>query len=106
MKTKEEIYALRKNPKYYRLGGSVYYCPEDPYVVLPKKIPWMGWTFNFAHSKAWPTLLLLMGIYLIPALLILRYCQGNCGCFLLGILGTLPFLCFWAHYESTKYHRK
>ena len=25
----------------------------DERILVPKRSPWMGWTFNFAHTESW-----------------------------------------------------
>ena len=65
--TREEIEALWKDPKN-RKWGCVYYCKDDPRVVVPKQKKWAGWTINFAHTKAIPTLALLIVLVLAPVL--------------------------------------
>jgi hypothetical protein len=37
-------------------AGLIYSCKEDPRIVVPKRQRWRGWTLNFAHSAAWPVL--------------------------------------------------
>ncbi|MEY4013014.1 MAG: hypothetical protein RIT22_2138 [Bacteroidota bacterium] len=32
--------------------GCIYYNKEDQRILPPKRIPWMGWTINFANSKS------------------------------------------------------
>jgi uncharacterized membrane protein len=44
--------------------GIIYFNPDDPHFIVPKRNPWMGWTFNFASPYAY---ILLLGIILIAA---------------------------------------
>lgn len=46
----------------WRAGGLIYYAPEDPAVLVPKKVG-IGQTLNFARPGAW---LLIGGITLVP----------------------------------------
>ncbi len=62
------IEQLENNPKNYR-WGLFYACPDDPRVVVPKHVVWMGWTINFAHPRAWQTLLLFIVIATCPSLI-------------------------------------
>jgi uncharacterized membrane protein len=51
--------------------GLIYKNPKDERLWVPKRFGW-GWTLNFAHPAAWPTMLLLVSpaiIVLIVALL-------------------------------------
>ncbi len=54
-----------ENPDNWH-GGifGVYESEADSRVIVPKKNPKMGWTFNFAKPQAW---LLLAGILLLAA---------------------------------------
>jgi uncharacterized membrane protein len=54
-------FAKAKDPerlKGYR--GLFYHDPGDPRLFVPKMLG-IGWTINFAHRRAWPVLLLLLG---------------------------------------------
>ena len=33
------------------LWGAIYYCKNDPRLVVPKPIKWTGWTVNFAYPR-------------------------------------------------------
>jgi len=39
----------------WRAGGLVYFAPEDPALVVPRRIG-LGWTFNLARPAAWGVL--------------------------------------------------
>ena len=70
--TREEIEARRKGP-WKSKWRHIYYCPEDPRVIVPRGIKWMGWTINFARPSAIPTLLLIVAFLIIP----LRMVEGQ-----------------------------
>jgi uncharacterized membrane protein len=58
-----------KNPDNWH-GGilGIYYSKKDSRSWVPKKIPWMGWTINFAQSSGiWSLAILVM----IPVIIIL-----------------------------------
>ncbi len=38
--------------RFWKLGGSTYYNPEDPSIFIEKRIG-IGWTANFARPMAW-----------------------------------------------------
>ena len=40
-----------KDPKNWK-WGVFYYNKEDNRIFPPKRIPWMGWTINFANIKS------------------------------------------------------
>ncbi len=42
--------------------GTFYYDPADKRLWVPKRIPLMGWTINFAHRYAWLVVLLLTAL--------------------------------------------
>lgn len=44
-------------------GLGFYHGPDDPRLVVPKRIPIMGWTINVSHPKA--PLLALLSVGLI-----------------------------------------
>ena len=46
--TKEELEKLWADKNNW-LWGAIYYCKEDPRLVVPKPIKWTGWTMNFAY---------------------------------------------------------
>ena len=33
--------------------GLFYYDPADPRILVPKRIPVLGWTINFANKVSW-----------------------------------------------------
>jgi uncharacterized membrane protein len=50
----------------WKLGGTIYYAPGDPELIVPKR-GGFGQTFNFARPSAW---IILGGVLLMPALAI------------------------------------
>ena len=46
--TKEELEKLWADKDNW-LCGAIYYCKNDPRLVVPKRIKWTGWTVNFAY---------------------------------------------------------
>jgi len=46
--TKEELEKLWADKNNW-LWGAIYYCKNDPRLVVPKPIKWTGWTMNFAY---------------------------------------------------------
>ena len=46
--TKEELETLWADKNNW-LWGAIYYCKNDPRLVVPKRIKWTGWTMNFAY---------------------------------------------------------
>lgn len=47
--------------------ASIYVCPDDPRLVVPKRRKSFGWTFNFAHFGAYLLLATILIIAVAPA---------------------------------------
>jgi uncharacterized membrane protein len=58
----------RKNPNNWK-WGCLYYNKEDQRLFPPKRIPWMGWTINFANWKSILAFLLVLGSILLLILI-------------------------------------
>ena len=58
----------------WRWGGWVYYAPEDPAVVVPKKIG-IGQTFNMARPAAWLFLAVMIGLPIILTGLLIAFVE-------------------------------
>src|SRR5262245_24086103 len=54
----------------WMLGGQIYYNPNDPALMVEKRVGY-GWTFNFANKWAWVFMLLLLAAPLLVLLLTL-----------------------------------
>ena len=50
-------------PDHYKLGF-LYFDPADHRVIAPKRIAWMGWTFNFASPFTYLIILGVIGLAL------------------------------------------
>ena len=44
--------------------GIFYFNPEDPRVIVPKNIQWMGWTLNFAKPASWLIILAFIALFI------------------------------------------
>lgn len=49
-------------------GFGLYHGPDDPRLIVPKRIPMMGWTINVSHPHG-PLVLLLLGAIIFGAIL-------------------------------------
>lgn len=49
----------------------IYRCVEDPRLVVRNLAPF-GWTWNFAHLRVWPVILLAIVVFLGPVYLAAR----------------------------------
>jgi uncharacterized membrane protein len=56
-----ELDRMRLDPDNYKLG-IIYYNPEDPRIILPKRNLFMGFTFNFANPISY--IILFSGIFI------------------------------------------
>jgi len=61
----DEQELMRNDPNNIKLG-IFYFCPQDSRIIVPKRIPAMGWTLNFANPYSW---LIIMGIIAFAILL-------------------------------------
>src|SRR5262245_25377365 len=52
-------------------GGIIYFCKDDPRIIVPKRPRWGGWTLNFAHGSAWLVLSNVIFSILLPSLFLL-----------------------------------
>lgn len=59
----------RDNPKYWK-WGIFYVNADDSRMVVPKRNPGLGWTFNFAHPKVWLALAAIAAILVSAKVLI------------------------------------
>ena len=48
--------------------GEVYFSKIDPRIIVPKRIKWMGWTVNLAHTAG--VLLFVGALFGIPCIVI------------------------------------
>ena len=49
----EDLHALHRNPDNWHLVF-FYFAPEDPRIVVKKRLGVLGWTLNFARPMAIP----------------------------------------------------
>jgi hypothetical protein len=63
--TKEELETLWGDKNNWR-WGAIYYCKNDPRLVVPKPIKWTGWTMNFAYP--WRAIGLIIFILFVASL--------------------------------------
>lgn len=69
---RETLERWHNDPKNWK-WGIFYVNPEDPRILPPKRIGWMGWTVNFGNrASVWFFIaflaVLAIALYLIPAL--------------------------------------
>jgi uncharacterized membrane protein len=49
----------------YRFG--FYYNPDDRRILVPKRIRWFGYTFNFARNESWVIVVAILAVGLAIA---------------------------------------
>lgn len=97
--SKEEILKMRRDPANFRFGRMFYACREDPYVILPKEIKWLGWTVNMAHPDAAKTMAGLGLFTALPVLAAIILFQNITAVSIAVAAGTI-LLCVWCARES------
>lgn len=59
-----------------RLIPALYFSSRDSRLWVPKRLPYLGWTINFAHPNAiW--VLLALGLLLIGTAFLVGYLQSR-----------------------------
>lgn len=75
-------------------AGLIYWCPEDPRLVVPKRHwKWGGWTMNFAHASAWLLLLAIILVATIPAVVLSLAQMWDIWLWLAYVVGITVFAC-------------
>ena len=98
--TREELEACRNNPKNRKWG--VYYCKDDPRVIVPKRFRWMGWTINAARPSAILVALLAVAILAIPVLTVRAWGGGDAVILVTLVAGIAVVCLLCAHLSSSK----
>ena len=57
--TRDKLERLWRDPVNWK-RGLIYSCKDDHRIVVPKKQKRRGWTINFAHRRATPTLIFMI----------------------------------------------
>lgn len=66
--SKETLEKWHKDPNNWKFG-QFYFNKEDKRIFPPKRLPWMGWTVNFANPKS--VIVFLLTIALVIGALLL-----------------------------------
>jgi hypothetical protein len=98
--TREEIETLWKDPRN-RKWGIFYYCKADPRAIVPKRLKWMGWTFNAAQPRAIPVTLLLVAILLVPIFIATKEGAGT-GMLVVTAAVAVAVVCLLCSYLSSR----
>ncbi|MBZ0269833.1 hypothetical protein K8I85_16910 [bacterium] len=70
---RKEAEALWEDPAHWK--GPIYVCPKDPRIAVPKKLRRSGWTLNFGHGAALPTLLLVIVVATAPVFTVVFFSE-------------------------------
>ncbi|GAB1256111.1 hypothetical protein NBRC116494_06130 [Aurantivibrio plasticivorans] len=54
----------------------IYYCQQDPRLIVRAKIRWLGWSINLAHRTSYLLALALVLAALVPAISALKDNSG------------------------------
>jgi hypothetical protein len=97
--TRERLEQFWSDPANWTFG-LIYRCHEDPRVIVPRRRKWRGWTLNFAHRYAIPTLILLGLAVGMPLNILAAYDLNVTWIWWTVLSGTLAILClacwYWA----------
>jgi hypothetical protein len=96
--TPEELDDLRNDPENRK--GGVYYCKEDPRVIVPRSRGLVGWTVNFARPSAIPLLSVMVALVIVPIEYVHTIGGGQFHCLVAGALG-VAVVCLWSAYLSS-----
>lgn len=66
--SKEFLDNMSRDPGNWK--GPLYINKKDPRLMVPKLIPSLGWTLNFAHPAAYLAIVALIVIMIISAVFI------------------------------------
>ena len=58
---KEDLEKLWCDPRNWHFPG-IYYCKDDPRIVIPKQRRWAGFSLNWANRMAIP---FLLGVFIV-----------------------------------------
>ena len=99
--TAEQLDNFWRDPANWKTG--IYRCPADPRVIVPKRIKWMGWTVNFSHRYAWPSLLLIIVLMAGPLAILALKGFANTPVWFVVLVAEVVLVCLvcW-HYASPK----
>jgi uncharacterized membrane protein len=57
--SKDQLYSMSNNPSNWR--GLIYVNSRDPRMIVPKRLPSLGWTLNFGHPISYVFMCLFVG---------------------------------------------
>ena len=76
--------------------GAIYVCKDDPRIVVPKRLKWTGWTFNFAHRASYLLLVFVLFTAIVPCTYTILINRYDLFFKVLGICTIFVFAVVWA----------
>jgi hypothetical protein len=98
--TRDKLERLWRDPVNWK-RGLIYSCKDDPRIVVPKKQKWRGWTINFAHRRATPTLILMILAAGLPVFLLAIFGLARMPIWWACLFLTMAIICLvcWYHHS-------
>lgn len=97
--TAEQLEVFWRDPANWKFG--IYRCAADPRVIVPKRIKSMGWTVNFSHRFAWPTLLLIVLLIGGPLAILAAKGYANTPVWFAAVVGEVALGCLACWYFAS-----
>ena len=98
--TRDKLEQLWRDPVNWK-RGLIYSCKDDPRIVVPKKQKWRGWTINFAHRRATPTLILMILAAVLPVFLFAIFGLARTPIWWACLFLTMAIICLVCWYLSS-----
>jgi hypothetical protein len=98
--TRDKLAQLCRDPANWK-RGLIYSCKDDPRIVVPKKQKWRGWTINFAHRRATPTLILMILASGLPVFLLAIFGLARTPIWWACLFLTMAIICLVCWYLSS-----
>ena len=96
--TAEQLENFWRDPANWKWG--IYRCAADPRVIVPKRMKSMGWTINFSHRSAWPTLALITALMAGPLLILAAAGLVNTPVWFVVLVVDVASVCLFCWYAA------
>jgi hypothetical protein len=98
--TREKLEQLWGDPKNWR-AGRFYRCQDDPRVIVFKQQKWRGWTLNFAHRCAIPTLIFVILVVGLPLFFLAAFGLAGTQIWWTSLIVEVAIVCLACWYWSS-----
>ena len=98
--TRDKLEQLWGDPGNWT-AGLFYRCPDDPRVIVPKQQKWRGWTLNFAHRYAIPTLIVMILVVGLPLFLLAVFGLAGTSIWWTSLILIVAIVCLACWYWSS-----